>query len=148
MAQFVPVREVEYEVPISRTKSFVCHVRCYNIWLAECRRLSARPQPKVLETHCRKCDELLEQYSNAVESFALAVKDYWSRETAGTFLCAVTEAGRRRKQRALMHNRKALMEHYAFCARHKASLVHHRATPAPAGAVASRSPVITDLLAT
>ncbi|MBV9723788.1 MAG: hypothetical protein JO299_01320, partial [Gammaproteobacteria bacterium] len=103
--------EVEYEVAIGRNKWFVCHVRCYSIWLAECRRSSAQPQPKVLETRCRTCDNLLKQYSNAVASFSLAVKDYWSGGIADTSLFAAsTNNERRRNQKTLTDNRNALME--------------------------------------
>ena len=115
-SQAITPQQIEYEVPISGTKSLVVHMQCHGVWLAESRqgRQNTGVGAGRHEMHCRECDVLLEQYSNAVESFSLAVRNYWSDRKAYSLLSvAQTESQLTNKNLALF--RKVLMDHYASC---------------------------------
>jgi hypothetical protein len=116
-SQPITPQQIEYEVAISGGKSLMFHMQCHSVWLAECRGDTAVPA-KHGEAHCRQCDALLEQYINAVESFSLAVKDYWSAGKAESLSCAA-QTERRLTAEDLTEFRNALMDHYASCANHK-----------------------------
>jgi hypothetical protein len=117
-SQPITPQQIEYEVAISGTKPLVFHMQCHSVWLAECRQnvgVSAGRR----ETHCTECDVLLERYSNAVESFSLAIGDYWSDRKAGS-LCSVAQTERQLTKKDLSEFKKALMDHYASCVNRKA----------------------------
>jgi hypothetical protein len=124
--QPITPQQIAYEAAISSTRSLEFHIQCHAAWLDECRRrMSARAKLQRSETRCRKCGKLLEEYSSAVESFSLAVRDYWTGGTAGAFL-SVTQQERHHTEKSLADYRKALLEHYASCADHKK--IHDRVT--------------------
>ena len=125
-SQPITPQQIAYEVAITSTRSLEFHILCHGAWLGECRRRkSARARLQRSETRCLQCGKLLEQYSNARESFSLAVKDYWTGGTASAFR-SVTQQERHRTKQSLADYRKALMEHYASCADHKE--IHDRVT--------------------
>jgi hypothetical protein len=116
-SQPITPQQIEYEVAISASKWLVFHMQCHNVWLAECRDHAAVPT-KDGGPHCRQCEALLAQYTNAVESFSLAVKNYWSDGKAGSRSCAA-QTERRLTAEDLTGLRTALMNHYAACENHR-----------------------------
>ncbi len=95
--------QIEYEVPISRTTSLWFHVRCHARWCA-------LPE---LEIRCRQCDKLLDEYSGAVENFALAIGSYWKARGSSVFAKPLTDY--RRTKQAATDLKEALLDHYATC---------------------------------